>query len=266
LEDGVFTREDDASTGEDGASTGEDGVFTEEEIVLTHVDPVEHRERRGYSGWMAGELRRIRVVLRLKPRNYPYLLVRAQAVYNAMLENASLFPDPDPSLAELLTLVTSFSVAQQATRMRTMGAVETRNAKAALLITALEDEAQMVQGLCDASPEMAMVYITGAAMFAADPPIHGKELLAATLVPGSPGTAELEANAKMLLGGSRARATFHWQSSPNGGGTITDLKSTPLGNTRVVNLPLLADAWFRVSVTIGEVDSEWSPWVKVFVH
>jgi hypothetical protein len=54
--------------------------------------------------------------------------------------------------------------------------------------------------------------------------------------------------------------------SPNGGGTIVDLKSTPHATTRVANLPLLADAWFRVSVTLGKVDGDWSQWVKVFVH
>jgi hypothetical protein len=56
--------------------------------------------------------------------------------------------------------------------------------------------------------------------------------------------------------------------SPNNGTTIVTLQSTPHATTEVLDVPLLADAYFRVSVTLGKakVPGEWSQWVKIFVH
>jgi hypothetical protein len=56
--------------------------------------------------------------------------------------------------------------------------------------------------------------------------------------------------------------------SPNNGTTVVNLQSTPHAITQVPNVPLLADAYFRVSVTLGRaaVPGTWSQWVKIFVH
>jgi hypothetical protein len=199
-------------------------------------------------------------------RDYAELLIRAWAIYNAMLANAQLFPAPTPTMAIFLALLTSYEQSQQATLMRTKGATAKRNAAAALLVTAIESETNMVQGLCDANPEQAMVYIDGAGMYAEKTGEHPKEILTATANPATPGVVALDANAKMLTGGSRKRPQFNWQMSPNGGTTIVNLPSTPLHNTEVQNVPLLATSWFRVSVTLGKVTGAWSQWVSVFVH
>ena len=215
---------------------------------------------------MTTAIRRIRVSLGLKPQNYPWLLLRAHAIYTAMMANPVLFPNPTPTMAILLTLLTAFDVAQQATITRAKGTIAARNAKAALLVTALESEETYVQGLCDASPEQAPELIDGAAMFAKAIAQHDKAILEASLILATPGLVQLDANAKMLLAGSRKRPTFNWQSSPDGGKTIVTLPSTPHAKTFVPNMPMLADAWFRASVTLGTTTSEWTQWVKIFVH
>jgi hypothetical protein len=212
---------------------------------------------------MATTLRRIRVTAALKVKNYPHLQLRAWAIYNAMLANAASFPNPSPSLAALLALVTSFELAQQATVTRAKGTVPARNAKAALVVTALESEVTMVQGLCDANPEQAEQLIANAGMVAMDIPDHDKQFLEPTLTTTA-GTVHLAVNMKMLTGGSRKRPTVNWQSSPDGK-TWTNQQSTPLGDTDIPNLPMMAEAWFRVSVTLGKVTGVWSQSVSIFV-
>ncbi|MEI7893950.1 MAG: hypothetical protein WCI05_12725 [Myxococcales bacterium] len=183
-----------------------------------------------------------------------------------MLANEAMFPNPNPALPTLLALLTAYDLSQQATLTKAKGTIAARNAKAQLVISALESEAAYVQGLCDGSPEQAVELIAGAAMFVAASSEHEKALLEATVVHETPGLVRLVANAKMLLGGSSKRPTFNWQASPDGGKTINTLQSTPHANTEVPNLPLLADAYFRVSVTLGKVTGPWSQWVKAFLH
>ena len=215
---------------------------------------------------MSTTLRRIRVTLGLKPKNYPYLLARAKAIYNAMLANSSIFPNPTPSMAVLLVLITNFDVAQQATSTKAKGTVPTRNAKGALVVTALESEETYVQGLCDASPEQALELISSAAMLVADAPEHDKVLLQAKLVPGQPGSVQLVANASMLTGGSKKRPTFNWSGSVDGGKTWSISQSTPHANTVFPNIPLGSTLFVRVSVTLGKVTGEWSQQVSILVQ
>lgn len=211
-------------------------------------------------------VQRIRVTLGLKPKKYLELLVRAHAIYNAMLANAAMFPNPAPTLAVLLVLLTNFDVAQQATTTKAKGTFATRNGKAALLVTGLEGEQNYIQALCDANPELAPELIAGAAMFAAETPVYDKPLLVAKVVPATPGTVHVVANAKQLRAGSRKRPTFHWQSSVDGGKTWLAAQSTPRANTDIANLPLLGDASFRVCVTLGKITGEWSQPVTILVH
>jgi hypothetical protein len=210
-------------------------------------------------------VQRIRVSAALKKKNYPHLGARAHVIYNAMLLNAVEFPNALPTLATLLVLVTSFDVAQQAAEGKIPGAAATRNAKALQLITGLESEETYVQGLCDASPEQAMELIAFAGMVAMTPPSHPKSIIGAALVPGALGTVVVSAYAKQLLAGSHKRPTFNWQGSPDCK-TINNLPSTPHATMLVTNLPLLANAYFRVNVTLGKVTGEWSQWVMIFVH
>ena len=215
---------------------------------------------------MTTNLRRPRVTLGLRPRKYAELLARAQAIYNAMLANAALFPNANPAMAVLLVLITNFDVAQQATATKAKGTIATRNAKAALLVTGLESEENYVQGLCDANPEQALELIEKSGMILAETPGHEKPLLDARLVDGAPGMVHLIANAKLLLGGSAKRPTFNWSWSIDGGKTWNASPSTPHANTDIGNLPLLASAAFRVSVTLGKITGEWSQVVTVLVH
>jgi hypothetical protein len=215
---------------------------------------------------MTTTLRRIRVTLGLKPKNYPHLLARAKAIYNAMLANANLFPNPTPTMAVLLALITSFDSAQQATATKAKGTAPARNAKAALVVTALESEETYVQGLCDASPEQAVELIASAAMLAADVPEHDKVLLASKLIPGQPGSVQLVANASMLTGGSRKRPTFNWTGSIDGGKTWPYSQSTPHANTVLASIPLGSTLQVRVSVTLGKVVGEWSQPVSIVVQ
>lgn len=215
---------------------------------------------------MAKAIQRIRVTLGINKRNYPQLLARSKAIYNAMVVNATLFPNAAPPMATLLVLITNFDTAQQATANKAKGTVPVRNAKAALLVTALESEETYVQGLCDASPEQAMELISAAGMQAKKAPLHDKAILQAKLVAGQPGAVQLIGNAALLCAGSKKRPTFNWQSSVDGGKSWATAPSTPHADTVITNLPLGVTAELRVSVTLGKVTGDWSQAVAILVH
>ena len=216
---------------------------------------------------MSTSAKRVIVTAKLKKKNYPQLLARAWVIYNAWLANAQVLGTPTLSVAAYLVILQAFDGAQHAAvGSRDALIIETRDAKAMLMITAIEGWQAFLQGLCDASPAMAGQLIAAGGMFVRGTGKRVKALLGLSLVPGQPGTVEANANAKLLTGGSRKRPTFNWQTSGDAGKTIANGGSTPHVETTFANIPLLSTLYVRVNVTLGKTTGDWSQWVSVFVY
>jgi hypothetical protein len=215
---------------------------------------------------MSTSERRTLVTPKLNKRKLGQILMRAWSIYNAWLANAAELPVPVPSLAAFLALLQVFDTAQQQSDRRDRLAVQTRNAKALLVISAIEAWAALLQGACDASPAQAGQLIAAASMFVRGTGTRSKAILGVSLVPGEPGTVAARANAKLLTGGSRRRPTFNWQTSGDAGKSIASASSTPHAATKFANVPLLSTVCVRVSVTLGQSTGDWSQWVSLLVH
>ena len=216
---------------------------------------------------MSRTAKRILVTAKLKKTNYPKLLARAWVIYDAWLANAQQLGTPTPSVPAYLVLLQAFDGAQHAAAgSKDALIIETRNAKALLIITAIESWETFLQGQCDANLAMAGQLIAAGGMFVRGTGKRVKPLLGLSLVPGQPGTVAASANGTLLTGGSRKRPTFNWETSGDAGKTVTDGGSTPHVETTFANVPLLSTLYVRVSVTLGKTTGDWSQWVSVFVH
>jgi hypothetical protein len=216
---------------------------------------------------MGTSTRMLLVTAKLKKTNYPKLLARAWVIYNAWLANAQALGTPTPSLPAYLALLDAFDGAQHAAAgSKDSLIIETRNAKALLVVMATESWETFLQGLCDASPATAGQLIAAGGMFVRGTGKRVKALLGLSLVPGQPGTVAANANGTLLTGGSRKRPMFNWETSGDGGKTITNGGSTPHVQTTFANVPLLSTLYVRVSVTLGKTTGDWSQWVSVLVH
>ena len=209
---------------------------------------------------------RTRVALGLSRAHILALIVGAMAIYNAMTQNASMFPSPTIALAVLLAQIQALQTAHQAVKTRALGLAQIRDNKRDILWTSLEILVKYVQGLCDASPELAATLIKGAAMQIAGKAVRAKPILQAHLGP-VPGTVILLANATLLTNKTRKRVLYNWAWSGDGGKTWNQVASTPYAETEIPNLPLMATYAFRVCVTIAKnPPGEWSQSISLLVH
>jgi hypothetical protein len=214
---------------------------------------------------MSTSEKRILVTPKLNKKQHAKLLMSAWNIYNAWLANTAQLPAPAPSLAVFLALLQAFDTAQQQAGSKEKLAIQTRNAKALLVVSAIEAWQALLQGACDANPAMAVQLIAAGAMFVRGTGKRNKALLALSLVPGQPGTVKASANATLLTGGTRKRPTFNWQSSSDAK-TIAGTTATPHAESTFSNVPLLSILYVRVCVTLGKTTSDWSQWVSVLVH
>jgi hypothetical protein len=209
---------------------------------------------------------RVRAVLHIKKKKIPVLIILARSIYDGMLANPGLFPNPNPSLAIFLALIVALETAEMTTHTRTRGLAEVRNAKRDALCTALENQRMYVQSLCDASPEQALMLVKAAAMDAGKVPTHSKPVLQVKQGPQS-GCVVLVANETLLVGrGVQKKRLFGWQMSADGGKTWILLAPTPLATTEVTGLTPATTYAFRVAVTVGKVTGEWSQPVSMMVR
>lgn len=205
---------------------------------------------------------RILVILGVRRRDYPRLLARGWAIYNALLAKPLLFATINVAL--LLSRLQAFDAAQQATDTRAKGTVPTRNLAAAALMTALETARAMVQELVDATPDQGALIIASAAMFSKTVGVYDKPLLAATQRQAA-GPVHLAANVAVLTAGTKGKVFFNWQTSADGGQTWTSAPSTPHGNTDFAGLTPLLTHSFRASVTAQGNTTPWSQVVTLLV-
>ena len=211
-----------------------------------------------------------RAVFGVHKKDIAGVVIRAMAMYDGFVANASVLSAPTISVVVFLALVQALSAAQQATKESKSKAITTtRNTKRDAVWTAMQSLQAYVQGLCDVlSAEAAHQLIALAGLHVAGVPARTKAVLTANLTVTA-GTVHLEAYRKALLAGMaqpNRKLFFNWEMSSNGGQTWTALPTTPYASTDVTGLTALTTYSFRVSVTVGKVTQPWSQAVSILVH
>jgi hypothetical protein len=209
---------------------------------------------------------RFRVVLGLDRKKPVQYLSGCNAVYDGLLANKATFVLTNPLLPALLTQIQNAIAAQQLVTTRVKGAAATRDAVFDILVTSMEMERMMVQGLCDAAPPGQAASIAAlASMRGYNLGVFHKDLLSLKNITPS-GSVLLDANAGLLDSSSRQK-TYNWGYTLDNGKTILPMPSTPVATTTIANLTPLTTVGFQVSVTVHkQLPGAWTPLVYILVR
>ena len=135
------------------------------------------------------------------------VISHAQSVATSIATNTASFPSPNPTLATFQADIAALVTAETAVLARTKGAVETRNAKLAIVKGDLENLRTYVQSVsAAANPSNAAALIESAGMTTRKVTLHDKPEL--SIKQGSvSGTVVVTAKA------ADKRAAYDWQYS-----------------------------------------------------
>jgi hypothetical protein len=191
------------------------------------------------------------------PKKVKSIITTAENIATAMNNNPA-FPTPNPPIATLLADIAAANTAEAAVLSRTKGAVETRNAKLAVLRQDLETLKSYVQTVAGAgTPANAPAIIEAAGMTARKVTTHDKPALAAKQGSVS-GTVNLVAKA------AGHTAAYDWQYSTDQK-TWTTLPMTLQAKTGVSGLTAGTTYYFRVQSLIRTGTENWSQIVSLMV-
>jgi hypothetical protein len=195
-------------------------------------------------------------VLKLSPK-IKNVITFAQSVATAMTGNAS-FPSPIPPLATFATDLDALSTAETAVLTRAKGAVESRNAKLAVVKDHLKSLQNYVQGVASAAnPSSAASIIESAGMTVRKAPLRDKPEL--TVNQGSvSGTVTLMAKA------AAPRAAYAWQYSTDQK-TWTAIPQTLQAKTGLSGLTAGTVYSFRFQPLLPTGEGNWSQVVSLLV-
>jgi hypothetical protein len=195
-------------------------------------------------------------VLKLSPR-VKNIITFAQNVASALTNNPHL-PSPTPSLATFQADVAALNTAETAVLSRSKGAVETRNAKLAVVRTDLENlkvYVQSVAAVASTSDADAIIESAGLTIRTVTP--HDKPALAAKQGSVS-GTVNLAAKA------AAKRAAYSWQYSTDQK-TWTTLPQTLSAKTGISGMTAGTQYYFRAQAVTSAGVGDWSQVVTMMV-
>ncbi len=184
------------------------------------------------------------------PKSSPALIVYAEGILKGMTGNANL-PTPVPPLTALSGAIADLQQAETAALARTKGAVATRNAKRATLVSILQQEKAYVQGQADANPEIAPSIIESAAMVVKKVPTHPPRVFSAK--PGA-----VSGTVKLVAPQAARRSSYEWQYSADGGKTWLELPPTLQAKTTVTGLTSGSTVEFRYRAVTKTGAADWS--------
>ena len=179
------------------------------------------------------------------------LITHAQSVATSLATNTASFPSPNPTLATFQADIAALVTAETAVLARTKGAVETRNAKLAIVKSDLENLRTYVQAVADAAnPGNAAAMIESVGMTLRKVTLHDKPELG--IKQGSvSGTVVLTAKA------AGKRAAYDWQYSTDQK-TWTPVPPTLQAKTGVAGLTAGTVYFFRVQPLLRTGEQNWS--------
>ena len=205
---------------------------------------------------MAIQVVRPLVALKL-PKKIKSAISLAENIANAMNNNPS-FPTPNPPIATFLADIAALNTAETAVLSRTKGAVETRNAKLAIVHADLENLKTYVQSVAGlGTPANAPAVIEAAGMTSRKVTAHDKPALAAKQGSVS-GTVNLVAKA------AGHSAAYDWQYSTDQK-TWTTVPMTLQSKTGIAGLTSGTTYFFRVQPLTRTGTENWSQIVSLMV-
>ena len=195
-------------------------------------------------------------VLKLSPR-VKNVIGFAQNVASALMNNPH-FPAPNPSLATFQADVAALNQAETAVLSRTKGAVETRNAKLAVVRIDLENLKTYVQSVAaSAAPSDALAMIESAGLAVRKVTLHDKPALAAK-------QGSVSGAVNLVAKSAAKRAAYNWQYSTDQKTWIT-LPETLASKTGVSGLTAATQYYFRVQSVTKTGVGDWSQLVTLLV-
>ena len=196
------------------------------------------------------------VVLKLSPR-VKNVVTFAQNIASAMTNNAH-FPSPNPPLATFQADVAALNTAETAVLSRTKGAVETRNAKLAVVRTDLDNLKAYVQSVASmASPSDADAIIESSGLTIRKVTQNSKPALAAK-------QGSVSGSVNLVAKSAAKRAAYTWQYSTDQK-TWTAVPSTIQSKAGVSGLTAGTLYFFRVQSVTSAGVGDWSQTVSLIV-
>jgi hypothetical protein len=195
------------------------------------------------------------VVLKLSPR-VKNVLTFAQNVASALASNTH-FPAPTPSLATFQADIAALNTAETAVLSRTKGAVETRDAKLAIVKSDLENLKAYVQGVAATTPSDADAIIESAGLTTRKVTLHDKPALAAK-------QGSVTGSVNLVAKSAAKRAAYNWQYSTDQK-TWTTVPMTIQAKTGFAGLTAGTQYYFRVQPVTDSGVTDWSQVVALIV-
>ncbi len=184
------------------------------------------------------------------PRQIHQLLGIARAIAHAMDGNKS-FPNPDPPVAAITTAADDLEAAEAEVEAGGRNAIPTRNVKAAVLVSLLEQEKGYVQKIANADPAHADVLIHAAAMNIKRVPARAPRVFDAK-------QGAVSGSVALVSPSVGRRAAYDWEYSTDGGKTWQAAPSTVRTKTLLSGLQPGVTYAFRYRTVTKSGVSDWS--------
>jgi hypothetical protein len=178
---------------------------------------------------MSTKTPKIHVALK-RPRPVTGLISLVQAIEAAMSSASVTFPSPTPTMVQFTSDINELVTAENAAKTRAKGAVQTRDAKLAIVLAGLKLLVAYVEGVANANPANAAAIINSAGMVVKKQPFHVKNDLnfRKATVSGSV--------VVMARVGSRQKQSHEWEYSIDGGKTWLPIAPTTQAKITIAGL------------------------------
>jgi hypothetical protein len=184
------------------------------------------------------------------PKQINQLLGIARAIAQALNGNKS-FLNPDPAVAVISAAADDLEAAEADVKGGAKNAIPTRDAKAATLVSLLEQERGYVQKTANADPANADVLIQSAAMNVKKVPTHAPRVFGAK-------QGAVSGSAALVTPSAGRRSSYDWEYSADGGKTWQAASSTLQAKTVLLGLQSGVSYAFRYRTVTKSGVSDWS--------
>ncbi len=200
----------------------------------------------------------ITVVLGLpKPQSTAALIVRLNAIVDAMTAAVTVFPVPTPTLSQVKSDLVALTSAEAALKNR-LGTRVARDAAKAVVVSDAHGLHNYVQSVVNANPGQAETIAQEASMSIRKPGArHTSDLAVKQTVSGA---------VHVIAKATQGAKAHEWQYSTDGGKTWIDAPSTTKSSTVISGLQPGANVAYRVRVLTKSGHSDWSQPVAAVVQ
>jgi hypothetical protein len=201
---------------------------------------------------------KVHVVLK-KPRPVTGIISLAQAIEAAMSANVTTFPSPTPTMVQYASDISALAAAQLVTQTRVKGAVQTRNAKLALVVADMNQLRGYVEAVADANPATAAAIATSAGMELRKPSLRSQNDVNVKQAPAS-GSVIVTARV-----GTEKRSSHEWEYSTDGGKTYVAVTATVQAKTTITGLPPASNVLVRTRAITPTGPTLWTDPASIVV-